>query len=308
MPTSRPLRFAIQADATSRGGLRAAVRRCEDGGYDTLLFADHLGGVDPFVACAAAAQLSDSLTVGTNVLNIDFHPVALLARACASADVLSDGRFELGLGTGYMASEYGEAQLSLDPPRARIDRVADTIDILRALFAGQEVTHQGPERGVTAHTLEPLPPQGAGLSIMVGGNGDRLLTMAAEKADIVGFTGFHHDGEQVHPTHMTAEGLDDRVARVGRAGTDPELQLLVQRVIVTDDARAEAEALAARMTLGDGSIETMLGCPFLLIGTVDAIADAIRERRERYGVSYFVFFDDRSSPEVDQVVARLAGT
>ncbi len=308
MAGARPFRFGLQAPADSPTAVRDAVRRCEDGGYSTILFADHLGLVDPFVACTVAATASDSLVVGTHVLNIDFHPVAQLARACASVDIHSEGRFELGLGTGYEPAEYRQARLRFDRGGARVSRVAETIDILRALFAGEEVTYQGTERAVSAHRLEPLPPQGSGLRIMVGGNGDRLLRVAAERADIVGFTGFHHDGQQIDPTHMTAEGLDDRVAHVIAAGTEPELQVLVQQVIVTADARARADELARTWNLGDGSAQTVLECPFLLIGSPSAIADTLRQRRERYGVSYYVFFAHRSDPAVDGVVAELAGT
>lgn len=306
---TRPFRFGIQASsATSGAMLRETARRAEGAGYSVLAIADHLGVVDPFVACTTAAESTSTLRVGTNVLNIDFHPVTTLARACATLDLVSDGRFELGLGTGYALDEYRAARLSFDRPMARIRRVSDTIEILRRLFGGDTVTHDGAERGVTDHTLAPLPPQGADLPIMVGGNGDRLLAMAAQRADIVGFTGFGHDGTAPVLSHMTPAGLADRVAHVRAAGTDPELQALVQRVVVTDDRHGAAAAVAAETRIGDGDPAAVLECPFLLIGSVDSICDDLVERRERYGINYWVVFSHRADEQVDAVVTRLAGT
>ena len=151
-----------------------------------LSIADHLGIIDPFVGCAVATEVTESLRVGTQVLNIDFHHVALLARSAATLDLASDGRLELGIGAGHMKPEYDEAAIAFDRPGRRVDRMVETIDMLRRLFGGEEVTFEGVERQLHRHTLSPLPPQGAGLPILVGGNGDRVLEVAATKADIVG--------------------------------------------------------------------------------------------------------------------------
>ena len=305
----RPLRFGLQASfAESPNELRELSRKAEGTGFDVLTIADHLGIIDPFIGAAVAAEATSTLRVGTHVLNIDFHPAALLARAAATIDLTSGGRFELGLGTGYMKAEYDAAALPFDRPGVRIGRLADTITILRGLFAGATVDHDGDHRSSVAQTLTPLPPQGAHLPILVGGNGDRLLDLAATVADIVGFTGFGWDAEAGAPalSHMSADGFDDRLARVAAHDTDPERQTLVQRVIVTDDRTAAAAEVAD--TLPIGGPDAVIASPFMLIGTVDEICDEIVERRERTGVSYITVFAGRVSPEFDQVVERLAGT
>ncbi len=307
----RPFRFGLQASFSKTADeVRDLARRAEGAGYSVLSIADHLGFIDPFIGCAVAAEATDSLRVGTLVLNVDFHPVALLARSAAALDMASDGRLELGIGAGHMKSEYDEAAMRFDRPGRRVDRLTETIDMLRGLFSGDEVTFEGVERQLYGHTLSPLPPQGAGLPIMVGGNGDRVLEVAASKADIVGFTGFRYDVETkaAELSHLSSAGLADRVAHVRAFETDPELQALIQRVVITDDTRNVAEKMSSEVGDGTWTTDGILDSPFILVGSVDAICDEIRQRRHEFGISYFTFFAGRSSPEIDQVVERLAGT
>lgn len=311
MRTPRPFRFGLQASFTSTGPeLRELARRAEGAGFDVLTIADHLGLIDPFIGATVAAEATSTLRVGTHVLNIDFHPAALLARAAATIDLTSEGRFELGLGTGYAAAEYEQAGLAFDSPGRRIERVRETVQILRALFAGDEVGHTGPERPIRGHTLAPLPPQGADLPFLIGGNGDRILEVAARHADIVGFTGFGHAPGAPAPTlsHMTSAGLADRVAHVASFGRAPELQALIQRVVVTDDRDRAAEEISAEVTIGAGGAAAIIESPFLLVGSVDQICDELRERRASLGLSYFTVFAGRASPGIDAIVGRLAGT
>lgn len=307
----RPFRFGLQASLSKTADeLRDLARRAEGSGYSVLSIADHLGIIDPFVGCAVAAEVTESLRVGTHVLNIDFHPVALLARSAATLDLASDGRLELGIGAGHMKPEYDEAAMAFDRPGRRVDRMAETIDMLRGLFSGEEVTSEGVERQLHRHTLSPLPPQGAGLPILVGGNGDRVLEVAATKADIVGFTGFRYDVEKkaAELSHLSSAGLADRVAHVGSFGTDPELQALIQRVVITDDAGGAAEEMSDEFGDGEWTADDILDSPFILVGPVDAISEELVQRRHEFGISYFTFFANRSSPEIDQVVERLADT
>ncbi len=308
---TRPFRFGLQASFSETGDeVREQAKRAEASGYDILTIADHLGFIDPFVGCAVAAESTTTLKVGTQVLNVDFHPAALLARSAATIDLVSDGRFELGIGAGHMKSEYLEAALPFDRAGLRVQRMSDTIDIVRGLFAGHEVSFDGADRSVHGHTLAPLPTQGADLPILVGGNGDRVLEIGATKADIVGFTGFFYDAEQERPvlSHMSSAGLQDRVDHVESFGGDAERQMLIQRAVVDiDDARAAA-VIASDIRAFNDNPAAVQDSPFTLAGSVDAICDELVACRERFGVSYFTFFTNRASPEIDEVVARLAST
>ena len=307
----RPFRFGINDrlvdDVTQ---WRDLARRVEDSGFDALLVADHLGdqllGLAPLVT---AAEATTSLRVGTFVLNHDFRHPVVLAREAATVDLLTDGRFELGLGAGHMAHEYESAGMTFDPPSRRVSRFAEHVEVVRRLFDGdgEEVSFEGEHFTVTDHRLVPARrPQ-----LLVGGNGDRVLRVAARHADIVGFTGFRQvDGTtDVDPSHFSRSGLADRVEVVRRAAgdrfADIELNLLVQRVHLGPSPQAAAAEMAASIPFLDAA--GVLNSPFLLAGTVDSIAEELQGLRDELGVSYVAthgFNHDAVAP----VVGRIAGT
>lgn len=98
----RDFRFSCNVFAIgSAGGFTEYCQAAERFGYDVLFTADHLGSPAPFAPLVAAAGAT-RLRVGTMVLNIGFWNPHLLAREVATADVLTGGRLELGLGAGHM--------------------------------------------------------------------------------------------------------------------------------------------------------------------------------------------------------------
>jgi probable F420-dependent oxidoreductase len=285
------------------GSIAEAARRAEDSGYATLLFADHTGMLAPLPAMAAAAAVTDRITIGTQVINIAFRPLAALAQEAAAIDVVSGGRLLLGLGAGYAEQEVRSMGLDFPGARDRIRDVERAMEILPRLFAGETVTEEpGPGR-LDGFSLDPLPPRGADVPMMVGGNGDRMLAVAARRANVVQFMGFTAPPGGDF-SWFTTEGLADRVAYVRRTAGDRydklELSVLVQRAYVTDDPKATAaEFIGEQLPL-----EQALDCPFMLFGSVDAICDRILELRERFGITYLTVFDGRHDG-FDQVVARL---
>jgi probable F420-dependent oxidoreductase len=307
-PGPRRFRFGVSVGPTLSGAdWRSQAQRAEALRFDTLLLPDHLDDTfPPLVAAAAAAEATQRLHFGSFVANNDFRHPVLLAREAATLGLLSDGRFELGVGAGHMRSEYEQAGIGFDPAAVRVARLAESVRILRGLLAGEAVTYHGAHYQVTGHRAAPVPP--SPVPLLVGGNGRQLLTVAAEHADIVGFTGFSPDpsGAGVRLSHFGAGGLEDRIGQVrrraGRRFGSLELNVLIQRVIVTDDRRAAAEGL--RRLIPAMSIDEVLDSPFLLIGTYDEMAQALRERRDRFGVSYWVVFAER--PGSDQTLDTLA--
>ena len=170
--TARPFRFGANLMAAgSTSELRAKARRIEDLGLDTILIQDHLGMPSPFPLLVAAAAVTSRVRLGTFVLNAGFYRPALLARDVASTDLLVDGRLELGLGAGYAKAEYEAAGLDFPSPGKRIDHLTTVVTELRRLLAGD---HRPPS------VQRPAPP------LLLAGNGDRLLRLAAEQADIIG--------------------------------------------------------------------------------------------------------------------------
>ena len=210
-----------------------------------------------------------------------------------------------------MRSEYEEVGIPFDPASVRIERLGESVRIIKAMLAGEAASSDGPNYRVRQHRGYPLPEQKPRPPILIGGNGPKLLSLAAREADIVGLTGlgFPKGGSVVDVAGFKADSVDECVGLVrseaGERFERLELNVLVQRVVVTDDARSVAAELADQWPAL--SVEDILDTPYLLIGTVDEMAAALRARREHWGISYVVThepFRDALAP----VVAQLAGT
>src|SRR5438093_3667981 len=293
----KPFRFGVSiGKAGSRAEWVDKARKLEDLGYATLTVPDHLTALlAPIPALVSAAAATRSLRLRTNVLNNDFRHPVLLAREVATADLLTDGRFQLGLGAGYMRSEYDEAGLGFDPGGVRVERLAEAVAIVKRLLEGEQVTFAGRHYRVTGHTIHPLPVQRPHPPIIIGGNGFRLLTLAAQEADTVNLTGitFTRGGTMPDMSGWKVAGIDERMRVVREAAGQRfgrlELSAQLQRVIVTDRRREAAEELQQRWK--QLSVEEILEAPYVLIGTVDEMVEALHARRDRWGISYFVTFE-----------------
>jgi probable F420-dependent oxidoreductase len=289
----RPLRVGCVAfgPAPTRAEWRARVRRVDELGFDLLSMPDHLGWWPPFAPLVAAADVSDRLRFGVQVLNVEFWNPALLAREAAAVDVLTDGRLELGFGAGHAEVEFRAAGLRYPRPAERVDHLRAAVPLVRRLLAGETVTADGPYPlddcaiGLTT-AQSPVP-------IMVGGNGNRVLDVAGREADIVGLVGFTSGTGQHHTdmSHFDWDGLADRVAHVrtaaGARADALELSVLVQAVVVTDDRRAAADELAARFGVPAGPL---LDSPFVMLGSPDSLAEHVR-RLVEHGVTAVTMFE-----------------
>ena len=294
--SARPFRFGVSIwGAATRDEWRTKARRAEAAGFDSLLMADHLvdGMYSSLSALVVAAEATERLRVGTLVLNNDFRHPVVLAREAAVIDLMTDGRLELGLGAGHMKHEYDQAGITFDPPAVRVARMAEAAEIIRRLLAGEALTFAGAHYRVEAHRCYPVPAQP--VPLLIGGNGRRVLRCAAQQADIVSFTGFSQveGARHVNPTHFTDDGLAAQLKWVRDAAPHRfeqlELSTLVQGVTITDDrvaAATELQPLLPALTVDD-----ILRSPYGLIGTPDQIAEQVRERRDRLGVSYITVFE-----------------
>jgi probable F420-dependent oxidoreductase len=307
---SRPFRFGVQASgATSAAEWTGLARQAEDLGYATLTMADHFDdqlAIGP--ALGAAAAVTTSLRLGTLVYGIDYRHPVVLAKEAATLDVLSDGRFELGLGAGWLAADYEAAHIPLDRPGARIDRLVEQLEVVRRLWGDGPVDFAGEHVSVTGLEGFPKPVQRPGPPVLLGGGGPRMLRTAGRHADIVGVN-FDLRAGSVGPdvgSDATAERVDEKVGWVheGAGGRDVELHIRVFVSAVTDDRRGLAGAMAPGFGL---TPEQALASPFALVGTVDEICEDLVARRERWGFSY-VAVGPEVMGDLAPVVARLAGT
>ena len=305
--TRHRFRFGVQLHRTGFAREWAeTARKAEALGYDILVMPDHVGVLGFGPALAAAAAATTTLRIGTFVLDNDFRHPAFVAQDAATLDLLSDGRFELGLGAGWHGPDYAAAGIPFASPGVRVGRLQESVTIIKALFGEEPLTFCGTHYTLTDHppvSPRPRPP------LLIGAGGKRMLALAAREADIVGVLSTSRaDGSGFDLEDITAVATDDKVATIRAAAGDRfpalELNILLQALIVTDNAQAEANRISQRWELPARDI---LGAPPVLIGTVEQIVATLQARRERFGISYVVArgeWLDAFAP----VVARLAGT
>ncbi|MEO3787195.1 TIGR03621 family F420-dependent LLM class oxidoreductase [Actinocorallia sp. B10E7] len=300
-------RFGIQFTRTgSLADWLDTARKAEDSGFSTLLVPDHLGDqFAPFPALTAAAGVTSTLRLGTLVLANDFRHPVLLAQEAATLDLLSGGRLELGLGAGWMRSEYESAGLPFDSSGTRVERLGESLELLRLLWEGGPVSFEGRHYRTEGHVGLPSPVQSR-LPLLVGGGSPRILRTAGRHADIVGV---HHDlrsgaaGALDTTPDMTARKLQWVRQGAGDRFADLELQVGVGILWVTARPANVLDGLGRRLGL---PADTVAELPNVLVGDTGQIIERLIERRDRYGFSYVVF-QGRDLEDALPVVAALAG-
>lgn len=251
----KSFRFGVALSTLkSRAQWRDAVRRVEDFGYDTLHLPDHLATPAPFLALLSAAEVT-TVRLSPYVLNAGFYKPALLARDAAALDVLTDHRLELGLGAGYVREEFEAAELAFPSSRNRVDYLAH----------------------MTGYLREHVPT----MPIMIAGSGDRVLTLAAKQANIIGLSGSRTNSTAADPLADLVAFVRDKA---GERFEDLELNLMI--TAVPHDSSGTPKLLRTSgfgQTLSD---EQLLEAPTTLAGSPGAMADTLRRYSEDYGITY----------------------
>jgi probable F420-dependent oxidoreductase len=248
------------------------------------------------------------------------HPV-VLAKELATLDVLSEGRLEIGLGAGHVGEEYAQAGIGFDPRRTRVDRLFESVAVIRGLMAEGPLTFSGKHYQIDnldgfPKSVQAPPP------LLIGGGGRRILAFAARHADIVGVNGTTGLGKQSPDwtvsarsapaggnelvKTMTAEAVDAKVQLVREAAGERydqiELNIRPYMTSIVGDVAAGIDAMARRVLVDEAFLRTS---PFALIGPPAKLAEDLLARRERWGLSYIVV----SADDLDAfapVVAKLA--
>lgn len=331
MSTFRPFRFsAVIETPQSLQEWQAKARRVEELGYTTLLIPDHLKLVDPAVGMMAAASVT-SLRVGSHVFCNDFRHPVLLARQAANIDLFTDGRFQFGLGCGYLADEYQQAGIPMGPAGERISRFEEALHIIKAYFhnaapfknlnladslsQGEAATAAEDEACVSfsgqyyqvqnlAATIQPVqkphPP------IYIGGGGKRILSIAAREADIIGL-GARSTARGLDWTSALTEANKTKIEWIREAAGERfnslEFSNTIFIVAVTDHAAGAAYGIGQHLGL---TPDQVLDCAQILVGPVDQIVEKLQERRAQYGISS-IEVTEAHVEALAPVVARLAG-
>ena len=315
MPNDRRFRFAAQLGrppGDEPGAWAAQARKAEELGYATLLMPDHFGEqLAPVPALMAAADATERLRIGTLVFDNDYRHPLVLAKEAATLDLLSDGRLELGLGAGWMRSDYDQSGMAYDAPGVRVERFAEAVDIVAGLLQAEgPFSYAGRHYTITEHTPYPRPRQRPRPPLVIGGGGRRVLSIAARRADIVSInvdlragTG----GPEAAPNASPAS-TRQKVAWVREAAGDRfddlELNTLVGFAVITDKASSVAESLSPVFGVDPAEV---LHVPLALIGTLEEIEEELQWRRREYAISY-VSVEADCWEALAPVVQRLTGT
>ena len=309
---AKPFRFGVQEHAASSGkAWRDRARLVESLGYQLLYLPDHFGEqLAPIAALMAAADATTTLRVGSLVFDNDYRHPVVLAKEVATMDLLSDGRFDFGLGAGWLAQDYEQSGMPYDSPGVRIERMEEGLKIIKGLLAGGSFSFTGKHYRVTELEGYPLPVQKPHPPILIGGGGRRMLTLAAREADIVNVNFDLREGRVNRRVARSgfAAATAEKLGWIKEAAGDRFEHIELGAWVFMANVTEGREAIAAAIATGFGAeAPDVLDMPHFLIGTVDELVADLRARRERFGFSFVVVPGD-SAEAFAPVVERLSGT
>ncbi len=321
---TRPFRFGLQSYAAADAAdWRNQARRAEQLGFATFSVADHVIGPGPALAAtnhpvqnvaavpamAVALESTTSIHVGARVFCVDYRQPVVFAKELATLALFAEGRLEIGLGAGWLEGEYEAMGVRWDPAGVRLDRLEETIALIRAHFGDGLVDVTGEH--VHAGGFEGVPKVAGGVPpIMIGGGAERVLGIAGREADIVSLNFDNRSGKigaagvGSSTAELTKQKVDWIRAGAGARFDDLEIEIGAYFTVVTDDRAGTLEKMAPMFGL---TADEFGDHPHALIGPVEAICEQLHERRDTYGISY-VTFGAAAVDAVAPIVAQLAGT
>jgi probable F420-dependent oxidoreductase len=306
----KKIRFATQSGgAPSAEEWLARAKRIEAMGYDTLAMPDHMvgGAWAPMPALAALAPVTTKLRFGTLVIDNDFRNPVVYAREVALLDVLSAGRFELGLGAGWLDRDYQGTGIAFDRGRVRVARLAEAVTLMKRLFTEESVDFSGAYYTVTKAECRPKTVQQPHPPLMIAGGGTEILTLAAKEADIVAIVpaGITGTGKLANEA-VTLDTLKRQAELVRKTAGDRadaiEFSMFLDCVLTDDRTKKIAEM--AEIAKVDPDLITHSA--YRGIGTIDEIRSHVRRLRQEVGMTYFCL----RGPDVEKlgpIVSDLTG-
>lgn len=305
----KPFRFSASIGAIPIDQIAATATRAETLGYSSVTVPDHLDDQPaPLIGLTAAALATSTLRVLPLVLANDYRHPVVLAKELATLDALSGGRLEVGIGAGWMTTDYDFSGIEHSRPGIRISRLSESVDILRSLLQGEQVDIDGEHYCVHGELTAPLPVQSP-VPVMLAGGKQKMLTLAGAKADIVGINPGLAAGviDERAGRDATLERTDQKLDWVregaGARFDDLELQTRIHLAMITGDRDALAAEMAPLLGI---TAEEALASPHALVGTVEQCVEEVQRWRDRWGISY-VAIDSEVMEDFAPVVEAVTG-
>jgi probable F420-dependent oxidoreductase len=313
----RPFRFGATCMTMSdRASWQDLARGLADSGYEILTVVDHVGSPGVWGSLVSAYDAAPGLRVGTLVLNNDLWNPAVLAREALTVDLLTDGHLELGIGAGWNAGDYDSTGVIRHTPGIRVERLAETLQVLDSALNGRPVSvhgeHYNVDSGDRAWRAGTAPHR---IPLLVGGGSRRVLGLAAQYADIVSIhRNLEHGASaqswsaEISDQGEFADPVAKKVAWIAQASGDRFetliLHTLILKLVVTTRRDDAIEDLARAQDL---PAELVRSSPHFLVGTAEQVVDELTERRQRWGISYWTLAPGNDMAAFAPVVAALAG-
>ena len=308
--STRPMRFATQSGSAPTGQEWIdRAKRLEALGYDTIAMPDHMigGAWAALPALAVAATVTQKLRVGTLVVDNDFRNPTVFARECATLDVLTNGRFELGIGAGWLDRDYQSTGIPFDRGRMRVARLAEAVTLMKRLFTEEQVTFAGEYYRVEKAECRPKPVQHPYPPILIAGGGPEILALAGREANIVAIVAPGITGSgKVPPESFTLDTMREQIGLVrdaaGARFGEIELSMFLD-CILTDDREKIIADMAEKAKVEPDALRNSA---YRGIGTLHEIRDHIVHVRDTIGITYFCL----RGPDVEglgPIVSELAG-
>ena len=307
-------RFCIQLSSLPVADWADRARHIEALGFSTLFVPDHFSASlwDPTTMLGGVAAVTRTLRVGTLVYGVDYRHPVIYARQAATLQAMSGGRHEFGIGAGWMVDDYTWAGMRYDKPSVRIERLEEALTIIRSMWTKKRTTFSGKHYRVEEAPLKIEFPGGLRPRILIGGGGEKLLSVAGRHADIVGINPKIPEGRITARTALdiTPESVRQKVRWVheaaraaGRDADAIELNTLVFATAITDDPGPMREMVAANTGM---PAEQVADCPLFLIGSGSQLRDTLQLRREQTGISYVVI-QGQDPAQIEQFAKEIVG-
>jgi alkanesulfonate monooxygenase SsuD/methylene tetrahydromethanopterin reductase-like flavin-dependent oxidoreductase (luciferase family) len=305
------------ASSMNRRQFADAIRAIEGSGASGVSVSDHIFAThdrlprrqestptcDPLTTLGVVAGLSDSLEVEAIVMNTAWvHPALILRQFAQLAQLLGGDRVTAGLGAGWSVEEFDALGMEMAPFRRRIARLEEVLAIARSMFDTGIASFDG--EYLVARDLPLSPRPAVAPALLVGGGSDRILEMAGRYADVLDLHGHPDRGKLVGATmhdarhgdaqrraFTTVDDLEERIALVRRAselaGRPRDAVTVSGSIFYTAyGSRSMVEQAERELceTWAGSPTWSLQDSPYLLFGEPQQMADALRERRERYGL------------------------
>lgn len=312
----RDIKFGIFLPTANFDRARTVAEQAETQGFHSVSINDHFfaPGQPPespqlecFSTLSAIAAVTERVRIVPAMAAMSFRNPALLAKMSSTIDIISHGRFTLGIGAGWQRDEYHAHDYPYPTNRQRLDQLSEGLKLIKAMWTQETPTYHGPFFKVEKAYNNPRPLQKPHPPIMVGGSGRKLLEISGREADIANLapplTRGRLDAEVT--VKFDKPRLKQKIAMLHEfarsAGRSPEAIEISGFCAITASRSASDVSTAVAATvkaMGFASEDAVRNSPSMLFGTPDELKREIRSRIEDFGMTYFILAGAPTSIEL----------